>query len=128
MRLLLDPHTFLWFIADDPHLPVSARALLESDIELLLSTASLWEMAVKVSIGKLSLGEPYEVFIPQQLALNRIEVLQITITHLATVSGLPLHHRDPFDRLIIAQALVEDLPLVGGDAAFDAYGIKRMWT
>jgi PIN domain nuclease of toxin-antitoxin system len=127
MRLLLDTHTFLWFIADDPHLPTQARTLLESDAELLLSTASLWEIAIKVSIGKLSLGEPYETFIPHQLAHNQIEVLQISVSHLATVAKLPLHQRDPFDRLIIAQATIEALPLVGGDIAFDAYGIKRTW-
>jgi PIN domain nuclease of toxin-antitoxin system len=74
------------------------------------------------------LSEPYELFVPRQLALNQIEVLPISITHLAAVSGLPLHHRDPFDRLIIAQALVEDLSLVCGDTAFDAYGIKRIWA
>jgi PIN domain nuclease of toxin-antitoxin system len=93
----------------------------------LLSTASLWEIAVKVSIGKLSLGEPYETFIPHQLAHNQIEVLHISVPHLATVAGLPLHHRDPFDRLIIAQVMVEALLLVGGDTAFDAYSIKRTW-
>jgi PIN domain nuclease of toxin-antitoxin system len=123
MRLLLDTHTFLWFTDDNPHLPT--RALLESDIELLLSTASLWEMAIKVS---LSLADPYETFIPQQLALNDIEILPISMAHLTAVAALPLYHRDPFDRLLSAQALVEDLPLAGGDATFDVYGVRRMWN
>ncbi len=128
MKLLLDTHTFLWFVADNPLLPAPARTLLESDADLLLSTASLWELAIKISIGKLHLVKPYEKLVPEQLALNDVEILPISVAHLATVARLPFHHRDPFDRLLIAQALVEDLPIVGGDAAFDLYGVKRRWN
>src|ERR1051325_9773709 len=103
MKLLLDTHTFLWFIEDNPRLSTTAKNQLESDIDLLVSVGSLWEMAIKVNIGKLTLSQPFEVFIPEQLSRNAIEVLPITLEHLALVSALPLYHRDPFDRLLIAQ-------------------------
>ena len=98
MRLLLDTHAFLWFIADSPRLSARAKALLESDTDLLFSTAGLWEIAIKASIGKLSLAQPYDIFVPRQLAKNAIEVWPISLAHLALVATLPLHHRDPFDR------------------------------
>jgi PIN domain nuclease of toxin-antitoxin system len=127
MRLLIDTHTFLWFINDSSQLSTIAKTLLESDADLWISIASLWEIAVKVSIGKLTLPQPFDAFIPLQLQTNKIEVLQIAIPHLNTVSTLPLHHRDPFDRLLIAQALVEQVPIIGGDTIFDDYGINRIW-
>jgi PIN domain nuclease of toxin-antitoxin system len=127
MKLLLDTHTFLWFIGDDPQLSPTAGALLEADHDVLLSVASLWEIAIKVSIGKLTLAEPYATFIPQQLARNDIELLPLRLPHLSTVASLPFHHRDPFDRMLIAQAMVEGVPIVSSDGAFDAYGIERVW-
>lgn len=127
MRLLLDTHTFLWFIDDNPRLSARAKALLESDADLLLSVASLWEISVKVSIGKLNLSQPFDVFMPQQLAANAIEILPISLVHLGVVTTLPFHHRDPFDRLLIAQAMIEQLPIVSIDAVLDAYSIKRLW-
>lgn len=127
MKLLLDTHSFLWFIEDNPRLSTKAKTLLESDTDLLISAASLWEIAVKVSIGKLSLTQPFELFIPNQLASNAIEVLPIAVEHLALLSTLPFHHRDPFDRLVIAQALIEQMPVVGTDNQFDSYGVKRLW-
>lgn len=101
--------------------------MLESDVELLISTVSLWEIAIKTSIGKLTLTQSYEVFIPQQLEQNSIEILPIKLEHLVVVSTLPFHHRDPFDRLLIAQAMVEKIPIVGFDKAFDAYPVTRLW-
>ena len=127
MKLLLDTHTFLWFIDDNPRLSARAKGLLESDADLLLSVASLWEISIKVSIGRLTLAQPYDIFIPQQLTNNAIEILPISSAHLGVVSTLPFHHRDPFDRLIIAQAMIEQLPIVSIDAAFDAYSVKRLW-
>lgn len=127
MRLLLDTHTFLWFIDDNPRLSSTAKSLLESDEDLLLSTASLWEIAIKLSIGKLSLPQPFEPFIRQQLSVNTIDILQIETAHLGIVSTLPFHHRDPFDRLLAAQAVVEQLPIVSADVGFDAYSIERRW-
>ena len=92
-----------------------------------MSTASLWEIAIKISIGKLTLAQPYDVFIPEQLALNSIKKLPIRLKHLAVVSALAFPHRDPFDRSLIAQAITESLPIVSADAAFDFYSVKRLW-
>jgi PIN domain nuclease of toxin-antitoxin system len=128
MRLLLDTHSFLWFISGSPRLSVPARQAIEDPDNIsYLSSASLWEMAIKVSLGKLSLAQPFETLIPQQLALNGIEILDITIAHTALVAQLPFHHRDPFDRLLLAQAQVERMPIIGNDPSFDAYGIARIW-
>jgi PIN domain nuclease of toxin-antitoxin system len=127
MKLLLDTHTFLWFIDDSSRLSTQARNLLESDADLLLSTASLWEIAIKTSPGKLTLAQPYDLFIPEQLGLNSVEELPISLAHLAEVSTLPFHHRDPFDRLLISQAIIESVAIVSADSAFDAYSITRLW-
>jgi PIN domain nuclease of toxin-antitoxin system len=89
--------------------------------------ASLWEMAIKVSIGKLKLAQPFEKLIFEHLELNGIELLDIQVTHIMQVMQLPFHHRDPFDRLLIAQAQVERMPILSADRAFDAYAIARMW-
>lgn len=127
MKLLIDTHTFLWFINDSSQLSADAKNLLESDVDLLLSVVSLWEIAIKVSIGKLTLPDTYDKFIPQQLKLNDIKILPIDMTHLIVVTTLPFHHRDPFDRLLIAQAMVEKVAIVSIDKIFDRYGIRRIW-
>lgn len=128
MKILLDTHTFLWFVDDNPRLSEPARVLIESDeVQPFISMASLWEMAIKISLGKLQLKEPYEKFIPHQLAMNGIGVLNLSIEHTAAVSRLPFHHRDPFDRLIAVQASIEKMSLVSADSMFDAYEIKRVW-
>jgi len=95
--------------------------------DLLLSTVSLWEIAIKVSLGKLPLNEPYETLIPRQLRQLGIGVVQPEITDYVAVTKLPFHHRDPFDRLIIAQALQRELPIVGRDSSFGAYGVQMEW-
>jgi PIN domain nuclease of toxin-antitoxin system len=126
--VLLDTHCFLWFIAGSDSLSVTARLLIEDPHNRpLLSMANLWEMAIKLSIGRLSLGRPFETLIPEQMRLNGIGLLHIQTTHVVAVSKLPFHHRDPFDRLLIAQSMVEQIPIVSGDLAFDPYGIKRLW-
>ena len=128
MRLLLDSHAFLWFIMGSANLSVNARALIEDPAnERLLSLASLWEIAIKTSLGKLTLSAPFDELIPAQLKLNGIELLNINVDHLSTLSTLPFHHRDPFDRLIISQAIVEKLPVISLDGTFDAYGVTRHW-
>ncbi|WP_437759599.1 type II toxin-antitoxin system VapC family toxin [Sorangium sp. So ce1389] len=127
MRLLVDTHAFLWFLANDPQLsPLAKSSLEEPTNELVLSVASPWEIAIKVSLGKLSIPGDIETFIKHHMALNDIELLDIRLRHVARVSDLPFHHRDPFDRLMIAQALVEDIPILSQDVVFDAYGIKRI--
>jgi PIN domain nuclease of toxin-antitoxin system len=128
MRLLLDTHSFLWFVEGSTQLPTSARALIEDATNIaILSVASLWEMAIKVSVGKLTVGQPFDAVISQQLTLNRITLLGISLSHAAAVAVLALHHRDPFDRMLVAQALVEQVPIVSRDPAFDAYGVTRLW-
>jgi PIN domain nuclease of toxin-antitoxin system len=127
MKILLDTHTFLWFINDSPELSSKAAELIESDVDLWISIASLWEIAIKVNLKKLTLPDDYEHFIPHQITLNGIEVLSISLQHLAVVVKLPLHHRDPFDRLIIAQAIAEDIPIISIDSKFDLYEVNRQW-
>jgi PIN domain nuclease of toxin-antitoxin system len=128
MRLLLDTHAFLWFIMGSPNLSAGARALIEDGAnERFLSAASLWEMAIKVSTGKLTLSAPFDVLITDQLGLNGIETLGIEVAHTSVVSTLPFHHRDPFDRLLVAQAIIEGMPIISVDAAFDSYAVKRLW-
>ncbi|OGO80144.1 MAG: twitching motility protein PilT [Chloroflexi bacterium RIFOXYD12_FULL_57_15] len=92
-----------------------------------LSVASLWEIAIKISLGKLNLKQPYEIFIPQQLALNGIGILNVTLEHTAAITTLPFHHRDPFDRLLVVQSKIEKMPLISIDPAFDAYQVERVW-
>lgn len=128
MRFLLDTHCFLWFVSGSTNLSLAARELIEeASSQPFLSTASLWEMAIKLSLGKLHLAQPFEELIPQQMRLNGIYLLGIEIKHTAIVTNLPFHHRDPFDRLLVAQAMVEDMPLLSADAALDKYAIERLW-
>jgi PIN domain nuclease of toxin-antitoxin system len=126
-RLLLDTNAFLYFINNDSALSKTAKNLLESEVDLLISAACLWEIAIKFSIGKLSLPDSFGNFIPSQIRQNDIEILPVTLPHLEKVSTLPFHHKDPFDRLIIAQSMVENLPILSSDAAFDLYKIERIW-
>lgn len=128
MRVLVDTHVFLWFIEDSPQLSLTAKALIEDGAnEILLSVGSLWEMAIKASLSKLQLGGPFGPYVAEQLRVNSIELLDITLEHAAAVAALPLHHRDPFDRLLVAQALVEAIPLVSADTLLDAYPVSRVW-
>lgn len=126
-RVLLDTNAFLYFINNDPALGETARSLLESEVDLLISSASLWEIAIKFSIGKLTLPDSFINFVPSQIQQNHIEILPVSLAYLERVSTLPFHHKDPFDRLIIAQSLVENLLVASSDAVFDAYGIERVW-
>ncbi len=127
MKILLDTHIFLWFINNDPQLSPTAKTLLESDVDLVLSAASLWEISIKVSIGKMTLPKPFEIFIPEQIQQNQIEILPIEINHLTHVSTLPFHHKDPFDRLLISQSFAEGIPIVSVDTMFDQYNVNRRW-
>ena len=128
MRALIDTSTFLWSISDSDKLSANARqfiADLENDI--LLSAASLWEIAIKTSLGKLELLLPFNRLIPEQLEQNAITVLPVEVRHLSGIIDLPFHHRDPFDRLIIAQGLAEQLPVITKDAAFSQYPVQLIW-
>jgi PIN domain nuclease of toxin-antitoxin system len=128
MNYLLDTHTFLWFIDKSPEISVSASQLIELTTEdIYLSTASLWEIAIKHSLGKLKLPSPFLPFVTQELQKNIFLLLPIRIPHLDEVAVLPFHHRDPFDRMLIAQAISEDLTIIGADQVFDLYSVKRYW-
>lgn len=128
MKILLDTQAFLWLIADSPSLSKKAKKFfLDQDNDLFLSLASIWEIAIKMSLGKLKLQQPIEKFIPTQLQENSIFQLEINFRHVVGVTKLPFHHRDPFDRLIISQAIQENLPILSNDAAFDTYNIQRLW-
>jgi PIN domain nuclease of toxin-antitoxin system len=125
---LLDTHTFLWFISGDKQLPQMARQLIEDiDNEMLLSVVSLWEIAIKSSKGKLTLVEPFNELIPREMMANEIQLLPISISALSQLTTLPFHHRDPFDRLIIAQAMAENLVVISGDSEFRQYAIDLIW-
>jgi PIN domain nuclease of toxin-antitoxin system len=127
-RLLLDTHALLWYVLNDPQLSATARALIDDPAQdVLVSPASYWEIAIKLSIGKYTLAVPYEDFMRQAIDGNDFEILPIEPRHTAALVTMPYHHRDPFDRLLIAQALVENLPIVSIDTAFDPYGVTRLW-
>lgn len=128
MKLLLDTHAFLWFITDDPQLSAVARGLIaDPDNEILVSPASYWEIAIKVRIGKYTLSAPYETLIAQGIDGNGFKILPIEPRHTAILTTMPFHHRDPFDRLLVAQSEIEQVPVVSVDAVLDAYGIQRLW-
>ena len=128
MNLLLDTHSFLWFISGSDRLSQAGRSLIEDESNVVyLSTASLWEIAIKTGLGKLTLSEPFATLIPEQLGLNKIELLNISVDHASRVVSLPLHHRDPFDRMLAAQALTEEIPVLSNDQLLDVYGVKRVW-
>lgn len=130
MKLLLDTHAVLWYVTSAPQLSrTAANLIVDPANDVFLSPASYWEIAIKVSIGKLTLNQPYEDFI--DLCVNRygFMILPVEPRHTAAVSRLPFpsNHRDPFDRLIVAQAMVEAMTLVSSDPKLDAYGITRVW-
>jgi PIN domain nuclease of toxin-antitoxin system len=126
MKQLLDTHSFIWFVTGNSRITNKVRLQIENN-DNLLSIASVWEIAIKFSIGKLNLGISIQELVDKQIIDNGIELLSITTEHLAVVANLPLHHRDPFDRLIIAQATVEQIPIVGIDKVFDSYSVQRLW-
>ena len=126
MALLLDTQAFLWWVAGDPRLSKrAARAI--TGTECLLSVASCWEMAIKASLGKLTVPGAVDRFVQEQLEVNGFNLIAISLEHVSGVAALPFHHRDPFDRLLAAQALAEDLPVVSADPVFRRYGVTRVW-
>jgi PIN domain nuclease of toxin-antitoxin system len=126
--VLLDTHVLLWWTSDDPRLTRRARTLLaDPSSELWLSVASAWELVIKTPAGKLTLPEPVNSYIPTRLSHYRIEALPVEMRHVLGVAELPLHHRDPFDRLLIAQSRVERLPIVTGDPFIARYQVETIW-
>ncbi len=128
MILLLDTHTLLWFLRDDPQLSTQAKLLIEDPKNRkLVSVASCWEISIKSGLHKLDLAETSRTLLERELPRNNFELLSITLEHATAVETLPQHHRDPFDRLLIAQAMIEEIPLVSVDDKLDAYSITRLW-
>ena len=131
MKLLLDTHTFLWHANGDPQLSVPAAALLiDPANELFLSMATVWEIAIKVGLKKLTLSEPYVTFMTRAITGYGLTLLPVTLDDCAAYEQLPFpdrQHRDPFDRMIIIHALRDGHSILGVDGAFDAYGVTRLW-
>jgi len=128
MKALLDTHAFLWWITDDPRLSARARKIIANgENTLFLSAASGWEIAIKAKLGRLKLPDDPERFIPKQLAVNAFESLPIQMSHVLHVYKLPDHHRDPFDRLLVAQAQLEKLPILTADPLIARYRVKTIW-
>lgn len=128
MKVLLDTHALLWFALADPQLSSTAMTLImDPASKKLVSPASYWEIAIKISINKYALPEPYEIFMDAAIDKNGFGYLHIEPKHTAALTTLPFHHKDPFDRLLAAQTLVEGLLLVSADPVFDQYGIRRIW-
>jgi PIN domain nuclease of toxin-antitoxin system len=124
--MLLDTHALLWFLDDDDRLPAFTKQQIETTATVFVSIASLWEIAIKVNIGKLALKTTF-VTIQQNLTALGIDIVPIAFADTETYLSLPLHHRDPFDRILVAQAINRSLVLVSRDAHLDAYPIQRLW-
>ena len=128
MRLLLDTYAFLWWIFDDPRLSPTARDLIaDPAAEILFSAVSAWEVAIKARTGRLDIPADVPAFVQDQVRRNRFTVLPITLPHALRVHALPDHHRDPFDRLLVAQAQVEAVPLLSRDAQLMGYDVDLRW-
>jgi len=129
VRLLLDTHAFLWFIGGDTALSPYARQLIEDRTnERLLSIASFWEMAIKASLGRLTLTLSFADLVAEHVHGNVIELFEILPPHLDVLTTLPFYHKDPFDRMLIAQSQAENMPILSRDSAFDDYAIRRLWS
>ena len=128
MAFILDTHAFLWFVAGDKQLPESVKSkIIDINESCFLSVASLWEITIKNQIGKLTLGLSLEELF-EYADRNRIEIIQISYEHLLTLSKLPGHHNDPFDRIIISQSIAENLTLISKDKGSKKYKIKQHWA
>jgi len=126
MKVLIDTHVFLWGIQDAAKVSIRVRELLPV-ADVWISVASLWEIIAKVQIGKLTLPTPVGDYLAEKLKMNGVSVLPLTLAHVRRLEGIPFHHRDPFDRILIAQSLEENLPLVTSDVAFTKYSLRIIW-
>jgi PIN domain nuclease of toxin-antitoxin system len=128
MKVLVDTHTFIWALLHDRRLTAKAKQVLRSDQhELVFSLVSLWEIAIKIKTGKLNAIGSSVVYIRDQMDAYGMELLPIRYEHILNLEQLPHHHSDPFDRLLIAQAFTESLPILTGDKVFTQYGVKIVW-
>lgn len=128
MKYLLDTHTFLWIIEDNKILTKKVRQIyLDNSNEIYFSVASIWEMAIKISLKKLTIRGKLSRFIDKHAIENNIRILSIQPHHIFPIEKLPFHHRDPFDRLLLAQCVQEKMHLLSKDTKFDQYGVNRIW-
>ena len=128
MSLLLDTHAALWYALEDPQLTAAARHAIENEpASVFVSPASYWEIAIKISLGKYQLASAFDLFWKRAVDEEGLTVLPIEIRHASQVTVLPYVHRDPFDRMLVAQALTDGLILVSNDSILDGYGIRRIW-
>ncbi len=127
-RILLDTQALLWIRMDHPDLTKKARAAYRNERnEVFVSIVSLWEIAIKKSLGKIQLSGSLNAFISSALEFLGLSLLPLTVEHILRLESLPYHHRDPFDRIIVSQALHEKMHILAGDPEFDSYGVKRIW-
>ena len=128
MKFIIDTHVLLWIANDDFRLSKNVKDIyLKPENEIIISIASIWEMAIKISIKKFKLQNSLAEFVEKHIIDNNIRILKIELEHLFLLENLPLHHRDPFDRLIVAQAKIEKAPIISTDVSFDRYAVKRIW-
>ena len=128
MKLLIDAHALIWYVDQDHLLSPTARAAMtDPSNDRSVGAGTIWEIAIKVGLKKLSLSQPFRQWMEQAMTGLALTILPISVDHADVQAGLPHHHRDPFDRLLVAQALVEAMPVVSADAQLDPYGINRLW-
>ena len=128
MKYLLDTHALLWIVTDSPKLSRKAKKLyLDTDNIILFSMASIWELSIKSSLGKIEFDKTLENFVEEHIKGNNIQILNIELPHILRVEQLPFYHRDPFDRLLIAQLMENNLSIISYDKMFDPYKVKRIW-
>lgn len=128
MRVLIDSHALIWYVDQDKLLSIDSHAAISDPAnDLLLSAGSIWEIGIKIGLGKLLLTEPFKLWMNQAISDLHVTVLPLTVEYVDVQSNLPKHHGDPFDRLIVAQAIVEQVSIISGDSNLDAYGITRIW-
>jgi PIN domain nuclease of toxin-antitoxin system len=128
MKVLLDTCAFIWLVTDDPKLSEQAKAIfLDENNEMLLSAVTGFEIAVKYSLGRLRLTEPPREFVTNRMNANGLTELSVSMSHALALQNLPLHHKDPFDRLLVAQAMVNQIPLLSADQRLSDYDIERLW-
>jgi PIN domain nuclease of toxin-antitoxin system len=129
LRVLLDTHAFLWWVSDEKPLPRKAAKLISDEGNIIfVSHATVWEMAIKTAIGKLTLPEAAGTFVQKQCKLNRFQLLPISLDAISMIETLPLHHNDPFDRLLVAQCLDMKIPIISADAILTKYRVTRIWS
>ena len=128
MRVLIDSHALIWYVDQDKLLSLASHAAISDPTnELLLSAGSIWEIGIKIGLGKLVLTQPFKPWMNQAISDLDVTVLPLSVEYVDVQSNLPRHHGDPFDRLIVAQAIVEQVSIISADGSLDAYGINRIW-